>query len=206
MKTKFNVHKAKLNVHKSEITAIPSDAQCRKMMAETGTLQNMVAHSLQVQRVSLFIADHLEAGGLNRELLSAGALLHDITKTRSLVTKEDHARTGEALLAEKGYPEVGRIVGQHVFLDSYLFGREPSEAEVVNYADKRVLHDSVATLTERMEYIVERYGASPERRDLIKLLWDRSLELELRLFKLLSFSPEDLARLMEENGDAAIRG
>jgi putative nucleotidyltransferase with HDIG domain len=206
MKTKFNVHKAKLNVHKSEITAIPSDAQCMEMMAETGTLENMVAHSLQVQRVSLFIADHLETRNLNRKLLSAGALLHDITKTRSLVTKEDHARTGEALLAEKGYPEVGRIVGQHVFLDSYLFGRAPTEAEVVNYADKRVLHDSIATLTERMEYIVERYGASPERRDLIKLLWDRSLELELRLFKLLSFAPEDLARLMEENGDAAIRG
>lgn len=184
---------------KSETIAIPSDAECMEMMAETGTLQNMVAHSLQVRRVSLFIADRLEAGSINRKLLGAGALLHDVTKTRSLLTKEDHARTGEALLAEKGYPEVGRIVGQHVFLDSYLFGQEPSEAEVVNYADKRVLHDRVTTLTQRMEYIVERYGVSPERRDLIKLLWDRSLELERRLFKMLSFAPEDLARLMEEN-------
>lgn len=183
---------------KAKTIAIPSEAKCLEIMAEAEMPQNIVAHSLQVRRVSLFIADHLQAGKINRELLGAGALLHDIMKMRSLATVEDHARTGEIFVAQKGFPEVGRIVGQHVLLDSYIFGEEPSEAEVVNYADKRVIHDSVATLTQRMEYILERYGATPERRGLIKLLWDRSLELEERLFRLLPFAPDDLSGLIGE--------
>jgi putative nucleotidyltransferase with HDIG domain len=177
--------------------AIPSEAACMQMIAEMGMLEHMVAHSLQVRRVSLFIAERLMNKSINRELLGAAALLHDITKTRSLQTREDHAKTGEDLLAEKGYPEVGRIVGQHVFLDSYLFTGYPSEAEVVNYADKRVLHDTVATLEERMGYILERYGTTPERRQLLDMLRKRSVELERRLFKELPFVPDDLALFLE---------
>jgi putative nucleotidyltransferase with HDIG domain len=177
--------------------AIPSEAACMQIIAEMGMLEHMVAHSLQVRRVSLFIAERLVNKSINRELLGAAALLHDITKTRSLHTRENHAKTGEELLAEKGYPEVGRIVGQHVFLDSYLFTGYPSEAEVVNYADKRVLHDQVATLEERMGYILERYGTTPERRQLLDRLRERSVELERRLFKLLPFAPDDLALFLE---------
>ncbi len=178
--------------------AIPSETVCIEMIVEMGMLANMLAHSRQVQRVSLFIADHLDVKTLDRELLGAAALLHDITKTRSLQTREDHARTGEALVAEKGYPEVGRIIGQHVFLDSYQFTEEdPSEAEIVNYADKRVLHDKVATLEERMDYIFDRYGMTPGRRELILLLRTRSFELEKRLFTLLPFAPAELARLLD---------
>jgi len=161
-------------------------------------LENMIAHSLQVQRVSLFIADNLLKSGLNRELLGAAALLHDITKTRSLQTKEDHARTGELLIAEKGYPEVGRIIGQHVFLESYFLSVNPTEAEVVNYADKRVLHDRVASLAERMDYIMERYGGTSERRELLSRLWRRSVELEKHLFAMLPFAPEELPGLLEQ--------
>ena len=161
-------------------------------------LENMIAHSLQVQRVSLFIADNLLKSGLNRDLLGAAALLHDITKTRSLQTKEDHARTGELLIAEKGYPEVGRIIGQHVFLESYFLSANPTEAEVVNYADKRVLHDRVASLAERMDYILERYGGTSERRELLSRLWRRSVELEKHLFTMLPFAPEELPGLLEQ--------
>jgi len=187
---------------KSTSIAIPSEAVCMEIISEAGMLQNMIAHSLQVRRVSLFIAANLWEGSLNRELLGAAALLHDITKTRSLQTREDHARTGELLIAEKGYPEVGKIIGQHVFLDSYLLEGNPSEAEVVNYADKRVLHDRIASLDERMLYIFARYGATPERRQTIELLRERSETLEKRLFTLLPFAPGELALLLEKSEGA----
>ncbi|MHB8090634.1 MAG: HD domain-containing protein [Syntrophales bacterium] len=183
---------------KARPIAIPSEAVCMEIISEAGMLENMIAHSLQVQRVSLFIADNLLKSGLNRDLLGAAALLHDITKTRSLQTKEDHARTGELLIAEKGYPEVGRIIGQHVFLESYFLSANPTEAEVVNYADKRVLHDRVASLAERMDYILERYGGTSERRELLSRLWRRSVELEKHLFAMLPFAPEELPGLLEQ--------
>jgi putative nucleotidyltransferase with HDIG domain len=176
----------------AERTRIPSETECRRLIAEAGMLENIVAHSRQVCRVSLWMADHRETNGLNRDLLRAAALLHDITKTRSFSTGEDHAETGRKMLTEMGYPEVGRIIGQHVRLERYFASPVPDEAEIVNYADKRVLHDRIVPLAERMQYIVERYGLSPERKSALLLLWEKSEALEQRLFAGLSVVPEDL--------------
>ena len=182
---------------------IPSEEECRQLVAGMGMLDNIVAHCRQVCRVSLLIVDHLKTDhlqpeGLNRELIRAAALLHDITKTRSFQTREDHAETGEQLLMEIGYPEVGRIVGQHVRLESYFASALPTEAEVVNYADKRVLHDRIVPLDERMGYILERYGREPERKRMIILLWEKTEALEARLFAGLPFAPDDISRLLAD--------
>ena len=176
---------------------IPSEAECRRLVAGMGMLDNIVAHSRQVCRVSLLIVDHLKPDGLNRDLIRAAALLHDITKTRSFQTLEDHAETGAQLLSEIGYPEVGRIVGQHVRLDRYFASAVPTEAEVVNYADKRVLHDRIVPLGERMGYILEKYGREPERKRTILLLWEKTEALEARLFAGLPFAPDDISRLLD---------
>lgn len=184
-------------MNKLPINNFPSEAECRRLVDGAGMLNNIVAHCRQVCRVSLLIADHLKQDGLNRELIRAAALLHDITKTRSFQTLEDHAETGEQFLLESGYPEVGRIVGQHVRLDCYFTSAVPTEAEVVNYADKRVLHDRIVPLGERMGYILEKYGREPERKRGILLLWQKTEELEARLFAGLPFEPGDIHRLLD---------
>jgi len=71
---------------KSERIRIPSAVECERLIAETGMLENIIAHSRQVCRVSLWIADHRKTNGLDRDLIRAAALLHDITKTRSFST------------------------------------------------------------------------------------------------------------------------
>jgi len=181
----------------SEPINIPSEEHCRRIISEMGMLENIVAHSLQVCRVSLLLTNHLGLPGLNRELIRAAALLHDITKTRSFQTLEDHAETGARLLAELGYPEVARIVGQHVRLDRYpLTSSAPTDAEIVNYSDKRVLHDRIVPLSERMGYILEKYGSNPERERNILLLWEKTEKLEKRLFAGLPFSPGDVSGLI----------
>ncbi len=158
-------------------------------------LDNIVAHSLQVCRVALFLSDSLEVD-LKQDLIQAAALLHDITKTRGIRTHENHAETGKELLIDLGYPEVGAIVGQHVLLDTYFVSDTPREAEVVNYADKRVIHDKVATLAQRMEYIIGRYGTKPERREFIYLLGENTKDLEEHLFRFCPFSPGDMDALL----------
>jgi HD superfamily phosphodiesterase len=64
---------------------IPTEKECHELMVRHSMLPNIVEHSLQVMRVSLAITDNLkEDVCVNRDLVIAGSLLHDITKTRSL--------------------------------------------------------------------------------------------------------------------------
>ncbi len=192
---------------KAESINIPSEDACWRIISDMGMLENIVAHSLQVCRVSLFLTDHLGLPELNRELIRAAALLHDITKTRSFRTQEDHAETGARLIADLGYPEVAGIVGQHVRLNRYgSASAAPVDAEIVNYADKRVLHDRIVPLSERMGYILEKYGSAPERKRTILILWEKTEKLETRLFARLPFHPGDVSRLLAESQSRDLPG
>jgi putative nucleotidyltransferase with HDIG domain len=177
---------------------IPSKKECYQLIREMEMMEHIVAHSVQVCRVALLLADHLTACNLplNRKLIQASALLHDITKTRSFKTGENHALTGDDHLSGLGYPQVGRIVGQHVKLNSYFASDTPDEAEIVNYADKRVLHDAIVSLEQRMDYIIQRYGKAPEHRQRLRYIRDKSEEMEERIFRYVPFSPESLPRLL----------
>ena len=176
----------------------PSKKECDRLFHSTGMLAHIIDHSRQVCRVATFLTNQLRKADifLGRELVAAAALLHDITKTRSFDTGEDHTRTGEELLIRLGYTEVGKIVGQHVALDTYFSSDIPDEAEIVNYADKRVLHDRIVSMDERMQYILEKYCKKPGYRRRLQRLWDVSREMEKRIFQHLSFLPEELEQQM----------
>jgi putative nucleotidyltransferase with HDIG domain len=151
----------------NETDKIPTRTECEELMARYAMLPNIIEHSFQVMRVALAITDNLADGvSINREAVIAGALLHDITKTRSLQTKERHAASGGALLRELGYPLIAEIVEQHVVLDPNPAG-PIAEKEIIYYADKRVMHDKIVTLEERVEDLLIRYGKTDEIRSLI---------------------------------------
>ena len=173
---------------------IPKKDQCLNLLCRVNMPDHIQDHSKLVCRVALVLTDGLIAAGIdvNRKLVCASALLHDITKPRSFKTGENHAQTGGQYLTELGYPEVGEIVRQHVMLDHYFAASTPDEAEVVNYADKRVLHDRVVLLDERMTYISHRYAKSGSRQKLLQKLWDLTRQLEQRLFAHLSYTPDIL--------------
>ena len=172
------------------------------MMCEMQMLEHIVAHSLQVCRVGTCLVDFLEEQGicLDGELVQAAALLHDITKTRSFKTEENHALTGSQHLTNCGFPEVGDLVRQHVRLDDYSEPQKLTEAVIINYADKRVLHDRIVSLDERMNYIMERYGREPEHQQRIRLLTKKTKDLEEQIFSYLPFSPANLIDHLE-SGD-----
>ena len=181
---------------------IPSRQECYRIICRMEMMEHIVAHSIQVCRVAVFLAEHLNiqvnaqsnarAVTLNCDLIQASALLHDITKTRSFQTRENHAETGAQLISTLGYPEVGSIIGQHVRLNAYCFSDPVKEAEIVNYADKRVVHDRVVTLGDRMEYIMDRYAKTEADKERIRGFWKQLARLEDKIFIRLSFSPRDL--------------
>lgn len=182
---------------------IPGMDDCIQMMAGMQMPAHIQDHSHLVCRVAVYLTDELAVAGvtLNRPLVVASSLLHDITKPRSFETRENHAQTGGEYLTGLGFPEVGDIVRQHIVLDEYIVRGAPIEAEVINYADKRVLHDRIVPLDDRMAYILARYAHTVDRRILLKQLWEQTTRLEKRLFGFLSFSPLQLgARLPGDPG------
>ncbi len=187
---------------------IPTKVQCYQMISKMKMMDHIVVHSLQVCRVATLLTEHLNKQHyrLNFDLIQSAALLHDITKTRSFKTREDHALTGGKYLSDHGYPEVGDLVRQHVRLDEYPSPVTLGEVEIINYADKRVLHDRVVSLEERLAYILGKYGKIAEHRQRIRQLWEKTQKMEAEIFRTLTFSPDDLTHLINsEDRSAEVR-
>lgn len=176
------------------MTNIPDEAVCRQLMDRYGMLPNIVKHSYRVCQVARFLGLALAwpNGGPDPALIIASSLLHDITKTRSLKTREDHAETGGRLLEELGYPLVARVVRGHVRLEAADSLDPIREVHILNYADKRVRHDTVVSLKERFFDLMERYGTTPERRTRLEQMRETAVELERIIFHRIASSPDDL--------------
>ncbi|MBW1952823.1 MAG: HD domain-containing protein [Deltaproteobacteria bacterium] len=164
-------------------------------MAEHQMLPNIREHSLRVREAALMVGEALVEAGcqLHLSLLEAGALLHDIAKTTCLRNGGDHAQLGAEWLQDYGYPEVAEIIRGHVYLPTRV--RESPricEAEVVNYADKRVMHTQVVPLEVRFADLRNRYGRNDQARQRITELERRTRRLEDKLFAPLSLNPPDL--------------
>jgi uncharacterized protein len=173
---------------------IPDEAGCRELMTRYSMLPNILEHSYRVCQLACFLARALNriGGNLNPELISAASLLHDITKTRSLRTRENHADSARDLLRELGCPEVAEIVGRHIRVDPCEASLPLCDAHIVNYADKRVRHTLVVSLKDRFEDLAVRYGVSPGSQERIEKLKEGVFMLETRIFQGLCFRPGDL--------------
>lgn len=188
----------------SSCPSIPSLAECIGLMDQYGMLANIRHHSLVVAR----LAEQLQAGlcaftpnrpQADRNLVISGALLHDIAKTPCLGSNCDHAKAGADICRQHGYPDIAVIVEQHVILGDYDPQRYQSgyffASEIVYYADKRVRHNVVVHLSERLEYILDHYGrGNPARQGLIRENFNKCIALEHYLFRWLPFGPAELGR------------
>lgn len=163
-------------------------------------LENIKAHSLVVTKVAHLITVGLRDAGLDIsiEKVVAGALLHDIGKTASLGTGQDHSEIGRQICLGNHLDEIAVIVGEHVRLKNYNLNGDYSEKEIVFYADKRVNHDRIVSLEDRLTYILERYGKKQEGIcRAVRMNFELCKKVEKKLFLKLNFSPESLADLAE---------
>ena len=161
-------------------------------------LPNIREHSFRVMEVARFLGEGLTDAGfdLYLPLVTVGALLHDLGKTSCLGTLENHAELGAGILEELGYPHVAQVVREHVHLDGNILDPRPlREAELVNYADKRVLHEEVVTLVARFADLKLRYGRTPEALARIHATQVKSRTLEDKIFASLALNPSNLLHL-----------
>ncbi len=179
------------------IEMIPTKEECLRLMGQYGMLENIIRHSLEVARVALFLSVELNKKGqrIDLGLVEAASLLHDLTKTECLKTKEDHAQTGSQLLREMGYERVGKVVAQHIWLGREGEPSTISEAEIVNYADKRVMHDRIVSLEERFKDLRERYGRHQRAMDYLERVQKEIYGIENKIFFILETNPNALQHL-----------
>jgi uncharacterized protein len=183
--------------------AIPTIEECFDLIEQHHMLPNIKDHSIMVARVAHIITSGLIAAGhleLSLDKVIAGALLHDIGKTACLENDDDHAARGYEICLTHNLESIADIVAEHVILKNYVLDNGVSEKEIVYYADKRVNHDQVVSLEDRLAYILERYGLNNQVRYLaIKKNYALCQGLEKYMFAELPFAPQDIANLLAES-------
>lgn len=179
---------------------IPTVAQCFELMDQYRMLDNIRNHSLVVARVTECLTRGLQEHGheLSLEIAMAGALLHDIAKTICLESTVNHAREGRKICVSHRLDEIADIVGEHIRLAGGVSPNGSSEKEIVFYADKRVNHEHIVSLDERLAYILEQYGRDHQaRRRAIIENFEQCWQVETKVFAFLDFGPEELARRIQ---------
>jgi len=179
---------------------IPDAERCRQLLDQHRVPPHIRRHSEQVERVSAVLARAaLQAGAadLDPALLQAAALLHDIAKMPCIETRRDHALEGESVLVELGFPAVAALVGRHVRLGPWQPEGPITGAELLNYSDKRVRHESIVSLAERFQDLLVRYGAgNPVVEQRIREDWLIIAAVEKKIFARLPFGPDEVESLV----------
>lgn len=166
----------------------PSVSVCFGLMDQFEMLPNIKEHSIVVAKLAAALHIKLDKSHHKTELpaknlLIAGGLLHDIAKTKCIKEGCHHANEGAEICENLNLPQIAEIVREHVLLQDFDPERYKqgifNAKELVYYADKRVMHDKIVSLDERLDYILERYGQNdPYRSKLIKRNFIRCQELE----------------------------
>ncbi len=154
---------------------IPDERQALALHAKHGSSERVVSHCLTVTAASRTLADALQAKGrpIDRRAVLAGALLHDIGRSR--VQTVEHGYVGAKILEEEGVdPVVVEIVRRHV--GAGISSEEAAslgfpkadyiprtlEQRVVCFADKMVSGDGVRPFEEEEKRFI-RKGHDVER-------------------------------------------
>ncbi|MDU9048937.1 MAG: HDIG domain-containing protein [Candidatus Electrothrix sp. Rat3] len=190
------------------VPKIPGIDTCIALMDQYAMLPNIRRHSLLVARIAELLVqclhERLPAGQApDQDFCVNGALLHDIAKTPCLKEGCDHAAIGAEICQRHGFPAIAEIVAGHIILqdfspEKYRQGLFQAR-DIVYYADKRVRHDAIVSLPERLEYILENYGGNDEYvQKGIRNNFTRCGQLEDFLFQFFDFIPEQLCSKVEQ--------
>jgi putative nucleotidyltransferase with HDIG domain len=199
-----------------------NEKNAREWWDEFHTPLHVRQHCEKVATVGRFLAEKLKEKGVsvNPDTVYAAGLLHDVvrvvdfkTLSPNLGTAEDpsvwtalrekspgqhHADAGAELLKAKGEPELADIVRRHKY-GSLLTREKPTtwEAKLLYYADKRVAHDQIVSIQERLDEGHRRhYPDAPVSED-EKKRRAAVRKLEKEIFKPLDFTPNELISLLK---------
>lgn len=163
---------------------VPNEEECMELLKQYNVPENIVRHSIKVKELALQLAEDLERRGIkvNKKLVIAAALLHDLDKAESLANYFTHGEKAYEELKKLGMHKVAEIVKKHVLEAILRDELKTIEEKIVYYADKRVMHDRIVSLDERFAYLRERYGLKDKGlMEIIDKSHTKVIELEKEL-------------------------
>lgn len=159
--------------------SLPNSQECFAILAEYHVPPHIVNHSKTVAKLAVFLARRLNENGtaVNTTLLEAACLLHDLLRVHDF-KEADYNRFEQSLPEEKQakwqklrskykaishedaaydilkeqYPAVALTIKRHRYMALLDESEKPQcwEEKLLYYADKRVMHDKIVPLRERL--------------------------------------------------------
>jgi len=160
--------------------SLPTRQQCLELMDEFGVPLHIREHNVAVAKLGVFLAKKLKGKGISVDvdLVDRACLLHDLLRicdlkesgsdrSRQVTTDKDRAKWEQLraryrpfchedaafALLKDAYPELALAVRRHRYAALLDEKDKPVtwEEKIVYYADKRVMHDRIVPLKERLE-------------------------------------------------------
>src|SRR3989338_1574130 len=204
---------------------LPTLPQCQQLFEKYKVPGTVRLHCESVHTVAVFLAEHVQKQGypLNLDIVKPFSLLHDFMKAVVLERLTDppynYTPTAEEvemhqqlrrqyhggsetkvayLILKEDYPEFAQLFLELDELTTNPQAVVSAETRFINYVDWRVLGNKVVPLSERMEYIYQRYGHWIQKKHLDwPAIRQEQYDYEQQLFKHLSFSPAALSQQIQ---------
>jgi len=158
------------------MTMIPNSVQCHRLLREAGCSDEIINHCEAVRKVAIRIAKKAHA---NIQLVEAGALLHDIgrSKTQGIM----HGVEGAKIATELGLPlSIVNIIERHLgagipLEEAAMLGLPPKdympitlEEKIVAHADNLIENDREHPIEKEVEKALKK-GHTKHAQRLLEL-------------------------------------
>ena len=202
--------------------SLPTRKECLTILAEYQVPPHIVSHSKIVAKLAVFLAQRLNENGeaINIALLEGACLLHDLLRVHDF--KESDYNNFERNLPEEGkakwqqlrakykanshedaaydilkekYPALALTIKRHRYMALLDEKEKPDtwEEKLLYYADKRVMHDKIVPLKERLAEGHKRnayqHGSAEQSRINIAKVDPLIYEMEKEIFEKISLDP-----------------
>ena len=129
---------------------------CEKLLIQSDTPGNIIAHSWAVMDKALELAQPLLRLGkhLDLDLIRVGALLHDVARLEDL-----HGQRGSWYFDQLGYPRIAQLIRNHCDLEDMVL----NEDALIFLADKMTSGTNTVTLEERFSKSWHKCRTEEER-------------------------------------------
>lgn len=173
---------------------IPTEDKAKKLWDKYHLPKKKRTHVTLVAHVAMFFASRIQ---VNKKLLFAAALLHDIDKAVQKLPGERHPDAAVRILREEGMSEVADLVATHplyAILDPVI-APATWEQKLLFLADKMVKYDIVGV--DRRFALWNEEHLPPEEQSILDTCYPKVKQLEQEVFKLAQITPDDILKMKE---------
>lgn len=204
---------------------LPTHKECLAIIEAHHVPPHIINHSMVVAKLAVFLARKLKEKGetVDISLTESACLLHDIVRVCDIkeldysrigrpVTAEDKAKWHQLqkkyehiphedaaydILKEK-YPALALTIKKHKYTALLDEKEKPNtwEEKLVYYADKRVMHDKIVPLEERLTEGHKRnalfYESQAQRQAIIAKVDSLIFKMEKEIFDRIGLNPLDI--------------